>query len=108
MTAPDPVGAAARNAVALHPCTIGGPGTWLTATPAPMSESPPTHDPPPASFLQIVRAVLWSFFGVRKQRMLQQDIATIKPLHIVVAGVIGGLVFVLTLILIVRLILANA
>jgi len=73
-----------------------------------MSESPPTHDPPPARFLQIVRAVLWSFFGVRKQRMLQQDIATIKPLHIVVAGVIGGLVFVLTLILIVRLILANA
>ena len=76
--------------------------------PVPMSEFPPTHDPPPASFLQIVRAVLWSFFGVRKQRMLQQDIATIKPLHIVVAGVIGGLVFVLTLILIVRLILANA
>jgi len=73
-----------------------------------MSKSPPTHDPPPARFLQIVRAVLWSFFGVRKQRMLQQDIATIKPLHIVVAGVIGGLVFVLTLILIVRLILANA
>ena len=33
--------------------------------------------------------------------------ATIKPQHIIVAGVIGGLLFVLTLVGIVRLILAN-
>ena len=77
-----------------------------------MTAPPPSTDPPPdvrpAKLREVVAAVFWSFFGVRKQRMLQQDIATIKPLHIVVAGVIGGLVFVLTLILIVRLILANA
>jgi len=73
------------------------------------ADDPPADAPPPkrASFLQIVLAVFWSFFGVRKRRNLEQDMATIKPQHIVVAGVIGGVLFVLTLLGLVRLILAN-
>jgi DUF2970 family protein len=69
----------------------------------------PADAPPPgrASFLQIVLAVFWSFFGVRKRRNLEEDMATIKPQHIIVAGVIGGALFVLTLLGLVRLILAN-
>ena len=73
------------------------------------TDDPPTGVSPPgrASFLQIVLAVFWSFFGVRKRRNLEQDMATIKPQHIIVAGVIGGVLFVLTLLGLVRLILAN-
>ena len=68
-------------------------------------------DPPPqrsASPLQIASAVFWGFFGVRKQQKLEQDVATIKPHHIVIAGVIGAALFVLLLIVIVRLIVTNA
>ena len=43
------------------------------------------------------KAVFWSFFGVRKRRHMQQDM-TIKPLHVVIFGLLGGLVFVLTLV----------
>ena len=39
---------------------------------------------------------------------LEEDVTTIKPQHIVVAGIIGGVLFVLVLMLIVRLIVANA
>ena len=76
----------------------------------PMStDDPLAATPPPrqANFLQIVLAVFWSFFGVRKRRDLEQDMATIKPQHIIVAGMIGALLFVLTLVGLVRLILAN-
>jgi hypothetical protein len=73
------------------------------------ADGPPADAPPPgrAGFLQIVLAVFWSFFGVRKRRNLEEDMATIKPQHIIVAGVIGGMLFVLMLLGLVRLILAN-
>jgi hypothetical protein len=64
--------------------------------------------PRPASAAQIARAVFWSFFGIRKRRHLEQDAATIKPLHAIVAGVIGMVLFVLALLAIVRLIMENA
>ena len=58
--------------------------------------------------LQIASAVFWGFFGVRKRRDLEEDVTTIKPHHIVIAGVIGAALFVLLLIIIVRAIVANA
>jgi len=76
-----------------------------------MTVNDPHPDPPPrrsAGPLQIASAVFWGFFGVRKQQKLEQDAMTIKPHHIVVAGVIGAALFVLLLIVIVRLIVANA
>jgi hypothetical protein len=69
------------------------------------SESKPR---PSAGPLQIASAVFWSFFGVRKRHKLEEDVTTIKPQHIVIAGVVGGVLFVLILMLIVRLIVANA
>jgi hypothetical protein len=76
-----------------------------------MAVNEPRPDTPPrrsAGPLQIAAAVFWGFFGVRKQRKLEQDVASIKPHHIVIAGVIGAALFVLLLIVIVRLIVANA
>ena len=76
-----------------------------------MAVNDPRPDPPSqrsAGPLQIASAVFWGFFGVRKQRKLEQDVTTIKPQHIVIAAVIGAVLFVLLLIVIVRLIVANA
>ena len=46
-------------------------------------------DPKPATLLQVAGAVFWSFFGVRKGRHMQQDTVTIKPLHVVIVGLLS-------------------
>jgi Protein of unknown function (DUF2970) len=56
----------------------------------------------PASFLQTLRAVALSFFGVGKRAHLDQDAAKLNPVHLVIAGILGGALFVLTLVLLVR------
>ena len=73
-------------------------------------DNAPPNPPRPRSAgpFQIAAAVFWGFFGVRKRRNLEQDVTTIKPQHIVIAGVIGAALFVLLLLLIVRLIVTNA
>jgi hypothetical protein len=76
----------------------------------PMSTEPPrdAEKPRTASFAQVAKAVLWSFFGIRKRRNLEQDAVTIRPHHAIIAGVIGMVLFVFLLLAIVRLILRNA
>ncbi len=46
------------------------------------------------SFLQTVAAVGWSFFGVRKATSFESDTQTLNPVHLVIAGVIGALLFI--------------
>jgi hypothetical protein len=55
-------------------------------------------------FLQTMRAVFSAFFGVRKRTHLESDAANLKLFHVVIAGIIGALLFVLTLLLVVRLV----
>ena len=55
-----------------------------------------------SSFLQSMVAVLWAFFGVRKKSGLQEDVASLSFVHIIIAGVIGALIFMGTLLLIVH------
>jgi len=62
----------------------------------------------PASLLQVASAVFWSFFGVRKGRHMLQDMESIKPLHVVIVGVVAGAIFVLTLLVIVRIVIRAA
>lgn len=54
------------------------------------------------SFVQTLRAVGWSFFGVRKSKDHEQDLAKLNPIHVIVAGVIGALLFIGILVLLVR------
>ena len=54
------------------------------------------------SFLQTVRAVAWSFFGVRRSADHAQDVAKLNPVHVVIAGIAAAGLFVLTLVLLVR------
>ncbi|HET6756676.1 MAG TPA: DUF2970 domain-containing protein [Burkholderiales bacterium] len=58
----------------------------------------------PATFLRTMRAVLSAFFGVRKGKHLESDAANLKLSHVVMAGIIAALLFVLTLLLVVRLV----
>lgn len=51
---------------------------------------------------QTVRAVGWSFFGVRKSAEHEKDLARLNPLHVVGVGVGAALLFILLLVLLVR------
>lgn len=54
------------------------------------------------SLRQTLAAVLWSFFGVRKGTAHDADMAQLNPIHVVLAGLLMGFLFVLTLVLLVR------
>jgi hypothetical protein len=51
----------------------------------------------------LAKTVFWSFFGVRRRKDHESDLQ-LSPVHVVIAALIGGLLFVLTLILIVHLV----
>ena len=57
-----------------------------------------------ASAAEVAKAVFWSFFGVRKKKDYVSDSARISPVQVVVAGLVGAVLFVLTLVMIVRLV----
>jgi hypothetical protein len=69
------------------------------ADPAPDGSAPARRE---ASFLQTARAVLWSFFGVRKQSGYERDAQQLNPVHVIVMGVIAAALFVLGLLAIIR------
>jgi len=55
--------------------------------------------------LRAALAVFWSFFGVRKRRDYDDDAQNLTQAQIIIAGLVGGVVFVLTLLLVVYLVL---
>lgn len=59
------------------------------------------------SFAQTMKAVAWSFFGVRKSRDYEQDVAQLNPVHVIIAGVVGAVVFIGVLVLVVNWIIAS-
>ena len=61
-----------------------------------------------SSFVQTMKAVAWSFFGVRKGSDLAHDAEHLNPLHLVIAGVIGALVFIGVLLAVVNVVLASS
>lgn len=59
------------------------------------------------SFWQTVKAVGWSFLGVRKAAGYEQDVTHINPVHVIVAGIIGGVLFVVGLVVIVKWVVSS-
>lgn len=51
-------------------------------------------DRPSAGFLQVMGAVFASFFGVRKRESGERDVGSIKPVHVIAAGVLGAAILV--------------
>ena len=54
------------------------------------------------SFGQTMRAVAWSFFGIRKSADYEKDVSQLNPLHVIVAGLVGAGLFVTALVLVVN------
>ena len=59
------------------------------------------------AFGQTLKAVAWSFFGVRKRSEHEKDLSQLNPLHVVVAGLAAAAVFVAALVLLVQWILSS-
>ena len=55
-----------------------------------------------ASFGATMKAVFWSFFGVRKRSDYEHDSANLNPVHVIIAALIGLLLFIGVLVLAVR------
>jgi hypothetical protein len=56
---------------------------------------------------QTLSAVAWSFFGVRRGRDHENDMAKLNPVHVVIAGLLGAGLFVLMLVLLVRWVISS-
>lgn len=54
-----------------------------------------------------MKAVAWSFFGLRRKRDFDQDEAKLNPVHVIVAALLGAACFIGLLITIVKFVVAK-
>jgi hypothetical protein len=59
------------------------------------------------SFAQTLRAVAWSFFGVRKGSEYEKDVSQLNPVHVIAAGIVAAALFVLGLVLLVKWVIGS-
>lgn len=62
------------------------------------------HGKRSASVLQVAKAILAAFIGIRNKSDLESDAANIKPSQVIIGGLIGGVLFVVTILLVVKII----
>lgn len=41
-----------------------------------------------------MKAVFWSFFGIRKKSDYESDAANLNPVHLIIAGILGAALFI--------------
>lgn len=51
---------------------------------------------------QTAKAVLWSFFGVRKKSHYESDAANLNPVHVIIMGIVAAALFVALLLIIIK------
>ncbi|HEY2907189.1 MAG TPA: DUF2970 domain-containing protein [Vicinamibacterales bacterium] len=54
--------------------------------------------------MEIIGAVFWSFFGVRKGEVMRRDAITIKPHQVIIVGIVAAAILVALLLTLVRFI----
>jgi hypothetical protein len=54
------------------------------------------------SFIQAIRAVAWSFVGLRSRKEFENDAHQLNPIHVVAVGFAGVALFIGALVLIVN------
>ena len=54
--------------------------------------------------LDVAKAVFWSFLGIRKRTSHEQDFVTLRPMQVIIAGIIGAVLLVLSIVTLVRFI----
>ena len=67
---------------------------------------PQAKGPAKLSFWRTVRVVAWAFVGLRDGSGHKQDMEQVKPVHVIVVGVLGALFLVMILVLLVNAVLA--
>lgn len=55
----------------------------------------------------LAKAVFWAFLGIRRRQDYEADTVSISLKQVIVAGIIGGIVFVVGVVALVKIILAN-
>jgi len=59
------------------------------------------------SFFATLRAVFWSFLGIRKKSGYEQDAAKLNPVYVIIAAILGAAIFIAILLTIVKSVVAN-
>ena len=59
------------------------------------------------SIWRTVKAVAWSFVGLRSRGAYEEDIKRLNPLHIMAVGLVGAFVCVAALVLVVTVVVAT-
>ena len=54
------------------------------------------------SLLRTIKAVAWSFMGIRKNSDYQEDLGRVNPFHVIVAALVGVALLVAALIVLVN------
>jgi Protein of unknown function (DUF2970) len=75
--------------------------------PQPGSVPPPVRapdEPPRAGFFRVLAAVFASFLGIRKKAASERDATSIKPMHVIVAGLLGAAILAAAVLSLVRFI----
>ncbi len=57
-----------------------------------------------AGLAATMRAVLWSFFGVRRRSDYEKDAVALNPLHVIITGIVAAALLVVILLVIVNLV----
>jgi hypothetical protein len=65
------------------------------------------NEPRKASFGATMKAVFWSFFGVRKRKDYEHDAANLNPVHVIIGALIGVAIFIGILLFVVRMAVAK-
>ena len=60
-----------------------------------------------APFGATMKAVFWSFFGVRKRSDYEKDSASLNPVHVIIAALIAVALFIGVLVTLVRIAVAQ-
>ena len=108
MRTPEPfadVGRAASGSVLRS--TVSNPSADYFPMPQPGSVPPPVRAPdapPRAGFFRVLAAVFASFLGIRKRAAGERDATSIKPFHVIVAGLLGAAILAAAVLTLVRVV----
>ncbi len=59
---------------------------------------------PTATVFQVAKAVMSAFVGIREKSDLENDAANLKPAQVIIGGLIGAMLFVVSIVLLVKMI----
>jgi hypothetical protein len=60
--------------------------------------TPITEPAAPTSLLRTIKVVLWAFLGIRKDSETSTDFAQLKPVNVIIVGLLAALTLVLALV----------